>query len=103
MSVINASHAIAMMMRIFRSDIEMHPYTIIDDPALLKQLIGIDIYGNGYVFGEWQLIQRFAHEPAQAHDCSAAEQDVEPKLALQLLQRRRCGIAENEFGSEIFL
>src|SRR5438270_10199945 len=103
MSVMSASHATAMMIKIFRSDIEMHPYAIIGDPAMLKQLIRIDIDGHGHVLGEWQFIQCFAHEPAQAHNCSAAEQDVKSKLALQLLQRRRCSIAENKFGSEIFL
>src|ERR1700730_583265 len=74
MSVMTASHAIATMIRIFRSDIEMNPYAIIDDPAMLKQLVGINIDCNGYVFGERKFVECFAHEPAQTHNGFAAEQ-----------------------------
>lgn len=66
----------------------------------LEQLIRIDIYGGDDVFGQRQFVERLAHEPAQPHDCFATQQDVKPKLALQLFQRRRGGIAEYEFGAK---
>jgi len=49
---------------------------------MLKQLIRIDVDGHGDVFGEWQFVERFADEPAQAHDRFAANQDVKTELAL---------------------
>jgi hypothetical protein len=39
----------------------------------LQQLIRIDVDGDGDVFGEWQFVEGFAHEPAQAHDGFAAD------------------------------
>ena len=50
-------------------------------PAL-QQLIRIDIHCDGDVFGEWQFVESFADEAAQAHDGFAADQNVETKLAL---------------------
>jgi hypothetical protein len=34
--------------------------------AGLQQLIRIDVDGHGDVFGEWQFVQRFAHEALSA-------------------------------------
>ena len=48
----------------------------------LQQLIRIDIDGDGDVFGEWQFVERFAYEPAQAHDGFTPDQDVKTELAL---------------------
>src|SRR6266478_3344371 len=47
-----------------------------------EQLIRIDVDRHGDVFGEWQFVERFAHEPAQAHDRFATNQDVKTELAL---------------------
>ena len=49
---------------------------------MLKQLIRIDVGGHGDVFGEWQFVERFAHEAAQARDRFATSQDVKTELAL---------------------
>ena len=51
-------------------------------PQGLQQLIRIDVDGDGDVFGEWQFVEGFAHEPAQAHDGFAADQNVKAELAL---------------------
>jgi hypothetical protein len=40
--------------------------------SALQQLIRIDVDGDGDVFGEWQFVEGFAHEPAQAYDRLAA-------------------------------
>lgn len=50
--------------------------------SALQQLIRIDVDGHGDVFGEWQFVEGFAHEPAQAHDGFAADQNVKSELAL---------------------
>jgi hypothetical protein len=51
-------------------------------PRRLQQLIRIDVDSDGDVFGEWQLVERFANKSAQAHDGFAADQDVKTELAL---------------------
>jgi hypothetical protein len=48
----------------------------------LQQLIGIDVDSDGDVFGEWELVERFADKSAQAHDGIAADQNVKSELAL---------------------
>jgi NADPH:quinone reductase-like Zn-dependent oxidoreductase len=50
--------------------------------SALQQLISIDIDGHSDVFGKGQFVERFADEPAQAHDGSATDQDVKANLAL---------------------
>src|ERR1051325_11809526 len=67
---------------------------------VLEQLIRIDIHRRDDVFGQRQLFERFADEPAQAHDRCAAQQNVKTKLALKFFQRRRRRIAQHEFGAE---
>jgi hypothetical protein len=47
-----------------------------------KQLIRIDVDGDGDIFGERQFVECLADEPAQAHDGFAAHQNVEAELAL---------------------
>jgi len=66
----------------------------------LEQLIWIDIHCGDDIFWQRQFIECFAQESAEAHDGFTTEQDVEPKLALQFFQRRRCGVAECEFRTE---
>ena len=63
----------------------------------LEQLIRIDIHRGDNVLGQRQFVERLAHEPAQAHDRFATQQNVKAKLALQLFERRRCGVTEYEF------
>ena len=48
----------------------------------LQQLIWINVDRDGDVFGEWQFVESFADEAAQAHDGFATDQNVETKLAL---------------------
>jgi hypothetical protein len=48
----------------------------------LQQLIRIGVDGDCDVFGEWQFVDGFADEPAQAHNGFAADQDVKAELAL---------------------
>jgi hypothetical protein len=48
----------------------------------LQQLVRIDVDCDGDVFGEWQFVERFTDEPAQAHDGLAADQNVKTELAL---------------------
>ena len=70
-------------------------------PAL-QQLIRIDIHCDGDVFGEWQFVESFADEAAQAHDGFATDQNVETKLALKFLQWRGSCVAQNEFFGQRF-
>ena len=56
--------------------------TRVRSPEDLQQLIRIDIHGDDDVFRQRQFVQRLPHEPAQAHDRFAADQDVEAELAL---------------------
>jgi len=51
-------------------------------PGRLQQLIRIDVDGDRDIFGEWQLVQCLADEPAQTHNGLAADQDVKSELAL---------------------
>ena len=51
-------------------------------PRRLQQLIRIDVDGDRDIFGEWQLVQCLADEPAQTHNGLAADQDVKSELAL---------------------
>ena len=48
----------------------------------LQQLIWVNVDRDGDVFGEWQFVESFADESAQAHDGFAADQNVETKLTL---------------------
>ena len=48
----------------------------------LQELIGIHINGRDDVFRQWKFVERFAHNPAQAHDRFAAHQDVKAELPL---------------------
>ena len=48
----------------------------------LQQLIWVNVDRDGDVFGEWQFVESFADEAAQAHDGFATDQNVETKLAL---------------------
>ncbi|CAN5610441.1 hypothetical protein BH18VER1_BH18VER1_12180 [soil metagenome] len=57
----------------------------------LQQRIRIDVDCCHHVFGQRQLVERFADEPAQAHDRFAAQQNVKPELALELFERRGRG------------
>jgi hypothetical protein len=48
----------------------------------LQQLIRVNVDRDGDVFGEWQFVESFSDEAAQAHDGFAADQNVETELAL---------------------
>ncbi len=65
-----------------------------------EQLVRIDIDRDGYVFGERQFVERLAHQAAQTHNGCAAHQNVKPELTLQLLDRRGCRLAQNEFRAD---
>jgi len=47
-----------------------------------QQLVRIDVDGGSNIFREWQLVESFADEAAQAHDGLASDQNVKAKLAL---------------------
>jgi hypothetical protein len=47
-----------------------------------QQLVRIDVDSDRNVFREWQLVESFADEAAQAHDGLASDQNVKAKLAL---------------------
>src|SRR5436853_3396758 len=68
----------------------------------LEQLVRVDIYGCDHVFGQREFVERFAHEPAQTHDCFTAKQNVESKLSLKFFKRRRCSVAHRELWAERF-
>ncbi len=47
-----------------------------------KQRIRIDVHGRDDVFRQRQLIESFADQAAQTHDCRSAHQDVKTELSL---------------------
>jgi len=93
------------MLKIYRKQFVHEKFLATPDSGATgcsKQLIWIDIHGYRDIFGKWQFVESLAHEPPQTHDGAAAEQNVKSELALQLLQRRRRCVAENELRTERF-
>ena len=63
------------MLKIYRKQFVHEKFLATPDSGATgcsKQLIWIDIHGYRDILGKRQLVQRLAHEPAQAHDRAAA-------------------------------
>jgi len=68
----------------------------------LQELIWIDIHRDCDVFRHLQLVERFANQPAQAHDGGASQENVKTILSRQFFQRRGRGFGHHEFFRQRF-